>query len=77
VSDLFVVGGPAVEGFVDGALAGGMRPDHVHRYADSAAAVDRVASLLAAGDVLLVKGSRATRTDVIVDRVIAMVGAAA
>ena len=77
VSDLFVVGGPAVDGLVDGALAAGMTRDHVHRYADSAAAADRVASSLAADDVLLVKGSRGTRTDVIVDRVVAMVGAAA
>ena len=77
VAELFVVGGPAVDGLVDGAIAGGLAPDHVHRYADSAAAVDRVASVLAAGDVLLVKGSRGTRTDVIVDRVVAMVGVAA
>lgn len=77
VSDLVVVGGPAVDGLVDGALAAGMTRDHVSRFADSAAAVDRVVSLLAADDVLLVKGSRGTRTDVIVDHVVAMVGAAA
>jgi UDP-N-acetylmuramoyl-tripeptide--D-alanyl-D-alanine ligase len=77
VSDLFVVGGPAVDGLVDGAIAAGLARDHVHRYADSAAAVDHVAAALAADDVLLVKGSRGTRTDVIVDRVVAMVGVAA
>jgi len=77
VSDLFVVGGPAVEGLVDGAIAAGLARDHVHRFADSATAGDRVAAVLAAGDVLLVKGSRGTRTDVIVDRVVAMVGEAA
>jgi UDP-N-acetylmuramoyl-tripeptide--D-alanyl-D-alanine ligase len=77
LSDLFVVGGPAVDGLVDGALSAGMARDHVHRYADSAAAVDHVASVLAADDVLLVKGSRGARTDVIVDRVVAMVGVAA
>jgi UDP-N-acetylmuramoyl-tripeptide--D-alanyl-D-alanine ligase len=77
VSDLVVVGGPDVEGLVDGALAAGMTRDHVSWFADSAAAVDRVVSLLAADDVLLVKGSRGTRTDVIVDQVVAMVGAAA
>jgi UDP-N-acetylmuramoyl-tripeptide--D-alanyl-D-alanine ligase len=77
VSDLVVVGGPAVEGLVDGALAGGLTRDHVSRFADSAAAVDRVVSLLGADDVLLVKGSRGTRTDLIVDQVVAVVGAAA
>jgi len=77
VSDLFVVGGPAVDGLVDGAIAAGLARDHVHRYGDSAGAADRVASALGADDVLLVKGSRGTRTDVIVDRVVAMVGVAA
>jgi UDP-N-acetylmuramoyl-tripeptide--D-alanyl-D-alanine ligase len=77
VSELIAVGGPAVDGLVDGALSGGMARDHVHRFADSAAAVDCVASLVAADDVLLVKGSRGSRTDVIVDRVVAMVGVAA
>jgi UDP-N-acetylmuramoyl-tripeptide--D-alanyl-D-alanine ligase len=77
LSDLFVVGGPAVDGLVEGAVAAGMARDHVHRYSESGAAVDDVASLLAADDVLLVKGSRGARTDVIVDRVVAMVGVAA
>jgi UDP-N-acetylmuramoyl-tripeptide--D-alanyl-D-alanine ligase len=77
VADLVVVGGPAAQGLVDGAVAGGLAPSRVHRFADSASAIATVARLVGPDDVLLVKGSRGTRTDVIVDGVIAAVGAAA
>ena len=77
VSEFVVVGGPDAEGAVDGALAGGLTRAHVHRFTDSAAAANHVALLVGPDDVLLVKGSRGTRTDVIVDRVVALLGAAA
>jgi UDP-N-acetylmuramoyl-tripeptide--D-alanyl-D-alanine ligase len=76
VSDLVVVGGALADDMAAGARAAGMADEHVHRFAESGEAVDRVAALLGPGDVLLVKGSRLTRTDVIVDRIVAMVGAA-
>lgn len=77
LSDLVVVGGPVAQGIVDGAIAGGMTPSRVHRFAESAAAVEPVTRLVGPGDVVLVKGSRGTRTDVIVDGVIAALGVAA
>lgn len=53
---------------MDGATAAGLAPARIHRYADSAAAAEPVARLVAPGDLVLVKGSRGTRTDVIADR---------
>jgi UDP-N-acetylmuramyl pentapeptide synthase len=40
----------------------------VHRFADSAEAAPAVATLVRAGDLVLVKGSRGTRTDLVADR---------
>jgi UDP-N-acetylmuramoyl-tripeptide--D-alanyl-D-alanine ligase len=77
VAALVVVGGPAADAIVLGARAAGIGPAAVHRFADSRVAGDTVARLLGAGDVALVKGSRGTRTDLIVDRVVELVGVAA
>src|SRR6478735_8371315 len=68
VDELVVVGGPPAEGLVDGAVAGGLSTARIHRYADSASAADDVARLVTTGDLVLVKGSRGTRTDIIADR---------
>jgi UDP-N-acetylmuramoyl-tripeptide--D-alanyl-D-alanine ligase len=68
VDELIVVGGAAADGLSDGALAAGLSREHVHRFATSEAAADDVRRLIRAGDVVLVKGSRGTRTDVIADR---------
>jgi UDP-N-acetylmuramoyl-tripeptide--D-alanyl-D-alanine ligase len=68
VDELIVVGGPAAEGLVEGASAEGLTASQIHRYADSASAADNVARLVIAGDLVLVKGSRGTRTDIIADR---------
>jgi UDP-N-acetylmuramoyl-tripeptide--D-alanyl-D-alanine ligase len=68
VDVLIVVGGPAADGVVDGAVAAGLASDRVHRFADSTSARDTVAALVRQGDLVLIKGSRGTRTDLIVDR---------
>jgi UDP-N-acetylmuramoyl-tripeptide--D-alanyl-D-alanine ligase len=68
IDELVVVGGPPAEGLVDGAVTGGLPAAHIHRYADSASAADDVARLVTTGDLVLVKGSRGTRTDIIADR---------
>ena len=65
---LVAVGGPDADGLIDGARAGGMRADQLYRYAGSAAAAEAVAALVATGDLVLVKGSRGTRTDLVADR---------
>jgi UDP-N-acetylmuramoyl-tripeptide--D-alanyl-D-alanine ligase len=70
VDVLVVIGGAAADGLVDGAISGGMPADRIHRFADSPAAADAIGALLEPGDVVLVKGSRGTRTEIVVDRLV-------
>lgn len=70
VDELIVIGGPAAEGLVRGARAEGLPADRIHRFADSRSAGPTVGALVAAGDLVLVKGSRGTRTDLISDRLL-------
>jgi UDP-N-acetylmuramoyl-tripeptide--D-alanyl-D-alanine ligase len=70
IDELVAVGGAAAEGFVAGAVAAGLPAGRAHRYASSADAADAVARLVRPGDLVLIKGSRGTRTDVIVDRLV-------
>jgi len=65
---LVAVGGPAVDGLIAGAKSGGMTDDQLLRFASSQDAAPVVAALVRRGDLVLVKGSRGTRTDVIADR---------
>ena len=65
---LIAIGGPAADGFVDGAREAGLDPQRILRFADSASAADPVAAVLQPGDLVLVKGSRGTRTDIVADR---------
>jgi UDP-N-acetylmuramoyl-tripeptide--D-alanyl-D-alanine ligase len=67
VDALVVVGGPAADGLVAGACAAGLASDLVYRVASSLEAAPVVAELVGDGDVVLVKGSRGTRTDIVVD----------
>jgi UDP-N-acetylmuramoyl-tripeptide--D-alanyl-D-alanine ligase len=68
VDELVVIGGPAADGLVEGARAAGLPAARIHRFADSASAAALVASLVGADDLVLVKGSRGTRTDLVSDR---------
>lgn len=68
VDELVVIGGAAADGLVTGAVAGGIDRQRIHRFADSATAADAIARLVQPGDLVLVKGSRGTRTDLVSDR---------
>ena len=65
---LVAVGRGAARALAEGATSAGLSATRVHVFDDSAAAADRMESLLLPGDLVLVKGSRGTRTDVIADR---------
>jgi len=68
VDVLVAIGGPAADGLVDGAREAGLDRQRILRFADSASAAEPVAALLRSGDLVLVKGSRGTRTDIVADR---------
>jgi UDP-N-acetylmuramoyl-tripeptide--D-alanyl-D-alanine ligase len=67
VDELLVVGGPDADGLVEGAVAGGLDRARIRRFADSPSAAAAVASSIRGGDLVLIKGSRGTRMDVIAD----------
>jgi len=66
---LFVVGGEPARALGEGAVAAGMAPASVMFFDQSAAAAPAIAAAIRSGDVVLVKGSRGTRTDLIADRI--------
>jgi len=68
VDVLVAVGGAAADGLIDGARTGGLSADQLHRFSTSPLAADAVAAMVRAGDLVLVKGSRGTRTDIIAAR---------
>ena len=51
-----------------------MDPATVRHVATSREAAELMALLVDAGDVVLVKGSRGVKTDLVVDRLVAMLG---
>src|SRR5262249_18514841 len=69
VDRLVTVGGAPARAMADAAIEAGLAPAAVAYFETSEAAAPAVVSLLAAGDVVLVKGSRGTRTDVVADAV--------
>jgi UDP-N-acetylmuramoyl-tripeptide--D-alanyl-D-alanine ligase len=68
VDELVVIGREAADGLVDGARGAGMPASRIHRFSDSATAASAVLGLVGPGDLVLVKGSRGTRTDIVSDR---------
>jgi UDP-N-acetylmuramoyl-tripeptide--D-alanyl-D-alanine ligase len=68
---LFAVGGPPARALADAAIRAGMPAGDVTYVENSDQAAWRVASALGAGDLVLVKGSRGIRTDLVVDRIVA------
>ena len=68
LSVLVAVGGSSARALAEGAIAARMPAARVHYVEDSRAAADLAARLVRSGDVVLVKGSRGVRTEVVVDR---------
>ena len=68
VDVLFAVGGAPAVALADAAVAAGMPPASVRRFATSEEAAAAAVALVRPGDVVLVKGSRGVRTDRVVER---------
>jgi len=68
---LFVVGGAPARALAASAVAAGMPPASVSHFATSEEAGPAVVAAVQPGDLVLVKGSRGTHTDVIADRLVA------
>ncbi|MGH7251302.1 MAG: glutamate ligase domain-containing protein, partial [Nitrospiraceae bacterium] len=54
-------------GFADGAREAGMAPDRVREASDAQAAAATLTSMIRAGDVILVKGSRGMRMERLIE----------
>jgi UDP-N-acetylmuramoyl-tripeptide--D-alanyl-D-alanine ligase len=65
---LVVIGGPAAVSLATGARDAGLDESRIHWFADAASAAVFVAGFVRPGDLVLVKGSRGTRTDIVADR---------
>lgn len=68
---LFAIGGQAARALAAAAIDAGMPADAVTWFASSEEAAPAIADAVSAGDLVLVKGSRGIRTDVVVDRLAA------
>jgi UDP-N-acetylmuramoyl-tripeptide--D-alanyl-D-alanine ligase len=71
LSLLFAIGAAPARALADEAVAAGMPPGVVHYFDRSETAAPRVAAEIRTGDLVLVKGSRGTRTDIVADRIAA------
>src|SRR5262245_60820122 len=65
---LVTVGGAPARALADAAIAAGLSRTDVHYFRTSDEAATSTASLVRAGDLVLVKGSRGVQTDKVVDR---------
>jgi UDP-N-acetylmuramoyl-tripeptide--D-alanyl-D-alanine ligase len=68
VDELVVIGGVGAAALADAAAESGLDPSRIHRFTDSRSAADAIAGIVRAGDVVIVKGSRGTRADLVADR---------
>jgi UDP-N-acetylmuramoyl-tripeptide--D-alanyl-D-alanine ligase len=71
---LFTIGGDPARALGEAAIDAGMPAAAVMHFDNSVDAAPAIAAELASGDVVLVKGSRGTRTDLIVERLAAVFG---
>jgi UDP-N-acetylmuramoyl-tripeptide--D-alanyl-D-alanine ligase len=68
---LFAIGGAPARALADAAIAAGMPAAAVTYFEKSEQATPAIAAAIRAGDLVLVKGSRGTRTDLVADRLAA------
>jgi UDP-N-acetylmuramoyl-tripeptide--D-alanyl-D-alanine ligase len=71
ISRLYAIGGAAAQALATAAVDAGMPADAVTYFMSSEEAAPVIAAAVQSGDLVLVKGSRGIRTDVIVDRLAA------
>jgi UDP-N-acetylmuramoyl-tripeptide--D-alanyl-D-alanine ligase len=74
LSLLVAIGGAPARELARAAVAAGLPESAVSHFETSAAAAAAVVEAIRTGDLILVKGSRGTRTDVVVDRLAAELG---
>lgn len=65
---LIAIGGTDADALAEGAAHAGLAGKCIVRFADSTAAANAIESIVRAGDLVLIKGSRGTRTDLVADR---------
>jgi UDP-N-acetylmuramoyl-tripeptide--D-alanyl-D-alanine ligase len=68
---LFTIGGAPARALADAAIAAGMPPEAVRHVDRSEAAARDIPGAIQSGDLVLVKGSRGTRTDIVADGIAA------
>jgi len=68
IDALIAVGGVPAAALADAAIRSGMLRSAVQHFSTSDDAADAAAALVRSGDLVLVKGSRGVRTDLVVDR---------
>ncbi len=74
LAKLFTIGGEAARALGEAAIDAGLPRATVTHFDNSTDAAPAIAAQVTSGDVVLVKGSRGTRTDVVVERLMAVFG---
>jgi UDP-N-acetylmuramoyl-tripeptide--D-alanyl-D-alanine ligase len=74
IAKLFTIGGEPARVMGEAAIEAGLPRAAVTHFETSTAAAPAIAAQVTAGDVILVKGSRGTRTDLVVERLTAVFG---
>lgn len=74
LAKLVTIGGAPARALGEAAIAAGLPRQAVTHFDHSTDAAGAVSSLVTTGDVVLVKGSRSTRTDLVVERLTAVFG---
>jgi len=74
LAKLFTIGGAPARALGEAAIAAGLPRGAVTHFGNSMDAAPQIAEQVTSGDVVLVKGSRGTRTDLVVERLMAVFG---